>query len=254
MRRPAATAEPTRLRWEVLVVLWLYVVYDIINNLSSVDESRALARARDILAVERRLGLDVELGANRWLARRELLGSLLANYYNLAHIWLTLAVLVLLWLRRRSLYADLRNALVAFNLIGFAVFWSFPVAPPRMLDGFVDVVEQTGAISSFHDGALAEAANQYAAMPSLHVAWAIWVVVALYRTSRSPRVRALAWAHITLTVIAVVATANHFVLDIVAGAVTAVVGFACTSWWARTIRPQLLARRGVLVPDAPRAS
>lgn len=240
-----AAAHPKRFWYELAIILWLYFVYDIINNLSPVSRARALAHAEDILDLERTLRLDIEKPINEWLVRHDVLGSVLANFYNLAHIWVTLALIVFLWVKRRPHYADLRNSLVLFNLIGFAVFWVYPVAPPRMLDGFIDVVEQTNAISSFHSGALAEAANQYAAMPSLHIAWAIWCVVAVQRTLAGRGWRIAIWAHMTITTVSVVSTANHFVLDIVAGALTAVVGFAAAEWWARQGRPALRRRRTV---------
>ena len=113
---PAVTgARPRRFWYELAIVLWLYFLYDIINNLSPVSRSQALANARDILDVERALGLDIEKPINEWLVRHDLLGSLLANFYNLAHIWLTLAIIIFLWVKRRDQYADLRNALVLFN-------------------------------------------------------------------------------------------------------------------------------------------
>jgi len=236
-------AGPRRFWWELLIVLWLYFLYDIINNLSPVNEAAALRRAAGILRLERLTGIDIERGANDWLVSHDILGSILANFYNLAHIWITLALIIFLWARRRPLYADLRNSLVLFNLMGFAVFWLYPVAPPRMLDGFIDLVETTGAISSFHSGTLAPAANQFAAMPSMHIAWAMWCVVAVYRTLPGQGWRAAMWAHLTLTAIAVVATANHFVLDIVGGAITAVVGFAVAAWFARYGRPAIARRR-----------
>ena len=236
-------AVPRRFWWELLIVLWLYFLYDIINNLSPVNEAAALRRAAGILRLERLTGIDIERGAHDWLVSHDILGSILANFYNLAHIWITLALIIFLWARRRPLYADLRNSLVLFNLMGFAVFWLYPVAPPRMLDGFIDLVETTGAISSFHSGTLAPAANQFAAMPSMHIAWAMWCVVAVYRTLPGQGWRAAMWAHLTLTAIAVVATANHFVLDVVGGAITAVLGFAVAAWFARYGRPAIARRR-----------
>lgn len=237
--------QPTRFWWELAIVLWLYFLYDIINNLSPVSRTSALSHAEGILDLERALQLDIERSVNEWMVGRDLLGSFLANFYNLAHIWLTLAVIVFLWSKRRPLYADLRNSLVMFNLIGFLVFWVYPVAPPRMLEGYVDIVETSGAISSFHSGTLAEAANQYAAMPSLHIAWAIWCVVAVYRSLPSRRWRVAIWAHLALTCVAVVATANHFVLDMVAGVATAAVGFFVAERFARRWRPQLQRWRTV---------
>ena len=240
-------AYPKRLWRELLIVVGVFFLYDRINNISTPeDRSVALNNGRDILRLEEFLRLDIERSANEWLVGNRFLGTILANFYNLAHIWVMVVIVVFVWLRRRPMYADLRNALVLFNLLGFVVFWLYPVAPPRMFDGFTDVIEQTGAISSFHSGALAPAANQFAAMPSLHMAWAIWCVVAIYRTLSSRGWRLAGWAHVILTIIAVVATANHFVLDLVGGAITSVAGFAIAALFARSVRPAIERRRAAL--------
>jgi membrane-associated phospholipid phosphatase len=86
-----------------------------------------------------------------------------------------------------------------------------------MLPGFTDVIDSTHAFGNFHSGALASQANQLAAMPSLHMAWAAWCALALWRMSSRRWVRGLALAYPCLTALAVMATGNHFALDLVAG-------------------------------------
>jgi membrane-associated phospholipid phosphatase len=163
------------------------------------------------------LRIDPELSLDRWLASHHTLAAILANYYDNAHFVVTLGLLGYLWWSRADLYRPLRNSLVLVNVIGFVVFWRFPVAPPRMLDGFTDVVASTHAFGSWHTGALASQANQLAAMPSLHMAWAAWCGLALWRISGRRRVRALALLYPCVTALAVLATGNHFVLDIFGG-------------------------------------
>jgi hypothetical protein len=208
-----------RSRWwvELLAIGWLLFLYDAVNNLAPLRLSVALGNARGILHVERVLHIDPELSLDRWLASHHTLGLILADYYDNAHFIVTLSVLGWLWWRRAEVYRPLRNSLVLVNVIGFVVFWLFPVAPPRMLDGFTDVVASTHAFGSWHTGALASAANQLAAMPSLHMAWAGWCTLGLWRASRRPVVRVLAVAYPCLTALAVLATGNHFLLDIVGG-------------------------------------
>ena len=87
-------------------------------------------------------------------------------------------------------------------------------------DGFSDVVASTHAFGSWHTGALASAANQLAAMPSLHMAWAAWCAVVLWRLSPRVWVRALALLYPCVTAFAVLATGNHYVLDVLAGLAT----------------------------------
>jgi PAP2 superfamily len=232
---PAQQRAAARSRWwvELLAIGWLLFLYDAVNNLAPLRLSVALGNARGILHVERVLHIDPELSLDRWLASHHTLGAILANYYDNAHFLVTLSVLGWLWWRRADIYRPLRNALVLVNVIGFVVFWFLPVAPPRMLDGFTDVVASTHAFGSWHTGALASAANQLAAMPSLHMAWAVWCTLALWKASRRPVVRALAVAYPCLTALAVLATGNHFLLDIVAGLAALALAVLLVAWSGR---------------------
>jgi PAP2 superfamily protein len=216
---PGAVARVARTRWwiELLAIGWLLFLYDAITNLAPLRLPVALGNARGILHVEQALRIDPELSLDRWLAAHPTLASILANYYDNAHFAVTLGLLGYLWFARAEIYRPLRNSLVLVNVIGFVVFWRFPVAPPRMLDGFTDVVASTHAFGSWHTGALASQANQLAAMPSLHMAWAAWCSLALWRISGRRSVRALALLYPCLTALAVIATGNHFVLDILGG-------------------------------------
>jgi PAP2 superfamily len=215
----ALARAPIRSRWwvELLAIGWLVVLYDAVTNLAPLRLPAALGNARGLLHVERLLHIDPELSLDRWLAAHHTLGLILSDYYDNAHFLVTLAILGWLWWARADLYRPLRNSLVLVNVLGFVVFWLYPVAPPRMLDGFTDVVASTHAFGSWHTGALASHANQVAAMPSLHIAWAVWCTLALWRASERRWVRALALAYPCLTGLAVVATGNHFLLDIVGG-------------------------------------
>jgi len=235
----AAAAQPQvrRSPWwvEVGVIVWLCWVYDAITNFAPLRLSAALAHARGVLHLERALHLDPELSLDRWLAGHHTLGLLLSDYYDNAHFIATLGLLGYLWWRRPDIYRPLRNALVLVNVLGFIVFWRYPVAPPRMLEGFTDVVASTGAFGSWHTGTLASHANQLAAMPSLHMAWAGWCTLALWRISSRRWVRAVAILYPCVTALAVLATGNHFLLDVLAGLLTLAVSVAivriATAWW-----------------------
>ncbi len=223
-----ATEVPKRTRWwlEALTVLWLGWVYDAVTNLAPLRFQLATGHAEGILNVERALHIDPELALDRWLAGHHTLALLVSDYYDNAHFIVTLTLLGWLWWRRADIYRPLRNSLVLVNLLAFIVFWRYPVAPPRMLSGFTDVVATTHAIGSWHTGALASSANQLAAMPSLHIAWALWCTVAVWRMTTASWARAAAVAYPCLTAVAVLATGNHFVLDILGGLVVMVAAFA----------------------------
>ncbi|MGO9488435.1 MAG: phosphatase PAP2 family protein, partial [Solirubrobacteraceae bacterium] len=196
---------------EAATVVWLCWLYDAVTNLAPLRLAPALAHGRGILATEQSLGISPEHSLDRWLAAHHGLALAISDYYDNAHFVVTLGLLGLLWWRRADIYRPLRNALVLINVLAFAVFWLYPVAPPRMLGGFTDVVAASGAIGSWHTGALASAANQLAAMPSLHIAWAVWCTVAVWRMSPRPALRALAVLYPFLTGFAVLATGNHYV-------------------------------------------
>jgi hypothetical protein len=221
---------------EAIVVLWLLWLYDEINDLAPLRRIAALHNAASVLALERSLNISPELALDRWFASHATLGLVLSYYYVAAHFFVTFGLLAYLWWRKPRAYRPLRTQLVIINLIGFVVFWLFPVAPPRMLasDGFRDIIAITGAVGDFHTGALATTADQYAAMPSLHIAWASWCAVVVWTVFRSRIARGLALCYPFVTAFVVLATGNHFLLDVFAGAVVAAaavtIEYAAARW------------------------
>jgi hypothetical protein len=245
---PASSADvvpvlqaPPRTRWwlEALTIAWLLWIYDAITNLAPLRLGSALDHAHGILSLEQTLGIAPERSLDVWLAGHPTLGLVLSDYYDNAHFIVTLGLLGWLWWARSDVYRGLRNSLVLINLLAFIVFWRYPVAPPRMLDGFTDVVASTHAIGSWHDGALASQANQLAAMPSLHIGWAVWCSIAVWKAVRRPWIRALGILYPFLTAFAVLATGNHFVLDIFGGVLVAFAAIAIVGGIAR-LRPRPL--------------
>jgi hypothetical protein len=215
-----------RPRWwpELLVIAWLCWVYDAISNLAPVRQATATTHARSILHLETSMHLDPEASLVHWLARHHTLAVWIANYYDNAHFVVTLGVVGWLWWRYPMQYRPLRTSLVLTNVIALVVFWLYPTAPPRLLDParYPDVVASTHAFGSWHSGTLATAANQLAAMPSLHISWAAWSAFAVWQVFRHRRGAVVVWVYPAVTCVAVMATANHFLLDVVAGAVTLV--------------------------------
>ncbi len=235
----------TRLWVEALVIAWLCWVYDAINNLAPVRLHAALAHGWGVLHLERSLGLDPELTLNRWLTHHHALGLLLSDYYDNAHFIVTLGLLGWLWYRRADIYRPLRNMLVMINVIGLAVFWLYPTAPPRLLpgSGFDDVVASTHALGGWHTGPLATVANQFAALPSLHMAWAVWCSLVMWSMSERLWVRCLAILYPCITCLAVLATGNHYLFDVLAGVATTALAVVLVraleaAWRSRTaLRP-----------------
>jgi membrane-associated phospholipid phosphatase len=228
VRRPA-------LLGELIVIVVLVRVYDQIRRLEVAQSRPALHDAHDVLAIERWLHLDLELAGNRWLLGHHTLLLVASWWYQLAHLTVTLAVLGWCYLRRPDVYRGARNALVLTNVVGLVVFYVYPVMPPRLLPGggYVDTVALAGFGSS-HTGPVP--ADQYAAMPSLHLAWAVWTASVGMLLLARHRVRVLWLVYPVITGTAVVVTANHYVLDVLAG-----VGVAVLALFAS--RAQITLRR-----------
>jgi len=168
---------------------------------------------------------------NHWLDTHHGVAQLLSSYYFVMHLGITALVLLLLWLSSDD-YRRHRDVLVVASLVGLVVYWLFPVAPPRMLPGFDDTVRSV-LPAAFH--LEAASANLYAALPSLHMAWALWCGVALWTLSTRWWVRFVAVAHAAITAVTVLATGNHYTLDLLTGALVMALAYPLTASAVRLV-------------------
>jgi hypothetical protein len=204
--------------------LAVFAVYSVVASIGWASRrAAAQAHAHSVFALERRLSIDIEPALNHWLAPHRVLRTL-ANYeYATTYVLAAFALLFWLYIRRPDVYRWARNSFVLLNLAGVACFALYPLMPPRLLGStegvtFVDTVLRGRTWGSW-GSPLVGHANQLAAMPSLHVGWALWVSVVLAVISEGWRTQLLSAVHVVLTFFVVVATANHFVLDGVGAAV-----------------------------------
>jgi membrane-associated phospholipid phosphatase len=226
--RPQATAvvqalapvRRPRIIGELLVVLLLLRAYDMVRSHAEVREVAALRHGRQLLDVERWLHIDIELSANLWTTQQTVLSLLASYWYQFAHLTVTIGMLVWCWWQRAHSYRRARNALVLTNVFGLTIFLLYPAAPPRFLPGFgfVDSVANAG-FGATHGGPVT--ADQFGAFPSLHLAWAVWTAVVAYRLVRSTTLRRLWLCYPAITAVVVVVTGNHYLLDILAGGLIA---------------------------------
>lgn len=205
---------------EVIVIVFLLRVYDIVRQHAEIRRDVALGHGHGVLHLEQALHLDPEHWLNALVSRHAHLSTFVVDWYQYLHIPVTMTMLGLVWLLRPAHYRPLRTALVLLNLVALSVFLLWPLAPPRLLAdaGFVD----SSARAGFGEvaGASTVSVDQFGAMPSLHMAWAVWCAAAVVLVSRHPalrRVRHVAWLYPATTAFVVVATANHYVADVVAG-------------------------------------
>lgn len=223
-----------RRRTELPLIAVVYALYSGVRLLVRGDVGDAVRHGADILHCEQLVHLDPERWFNRLLTKHAFLGVPADFAYASLHYLVTPAVLVWLWRRHPTHYRIARTWLVISTLIGLAGFTLLPTAPPRLLPGgygFVDTMARYGSYGWWGGDASAprgmgSLTNQYAAMPSLHVGWALWCGLILFRLGRHWPVRVLGAVYPVVTVLVVLGTANHYLMDTVAGVVVMGIGRA----------------------------
>jgi hypothetical protein len=211
---------------ETGIIAGLYSLWQLAGTLSVVGTSGAYARGRWIEHVEHNLRLPSEQTVQHGIVAHPVLVQACNIYYATMHFGGLFVFLLWLFVRHRDAYSRVRTTLALTTLVCL-VIELLPVAPPRLLPGFVDTAKQYG--QSVYS--LGIAPDQLSAMPSVHVAWAALVAWVVWRLGRGP-LRYLGWLHLAMTGYVVVATANHFWLDGIV-AVAVLCGCAYTQRTAR---------------------
>ncbi|HET9944859.1 MAG TPA: phosphatase PAP2 family protein [Actinomycetes bacterium] len=229
--RTTVTGPRPRAGRELVLLAALYLAYSASRLVADPDPGAAVGNARDLLHLETLLHLDVERWLNEGLTAVPVLPLVASYWYSVLHYVVTPAVLVWVYRSHPGRYRVARNTLVAGSALGIVGFAMLPMAPPRMLPGYVDTLASTsgsgwwGSDASAPRG-LGALTNELAAMPSLHVGWAVWCAGVVLLCTRRRWVRVLAVAYPVLTTVVVVATANHYLLDAVAGVAVLAAGAA----------------------------
>ncbi|MGW2177765.1 phosphatase PAP2 family protein [Streptomyces sp. NPDC001732] len=229
----APVARP-RPRWwtELSLLVLVYAAYSGGRLVARGDVSTAIDNGLAILRLEKAFHLNAEHPLNRLLTAHPSIGIPSDFAYASLHYLVTPAVLVWLFRRRQEVYRRARTWLMTSTMFGLIGFTLMPTCPPRLLEakyGFVDTMAQYssygwwGAEASAPRG-MGGMTNQYAAMPSLHVGWSLWCGILLWRHCRNPYLRAVGVAYPLITTFVVMGTANHYLLDAVAGAAVMGIG------------------------------
>ena len=228
-RRLGAVLWGTRGLRELLLLGSLYVAYSATRVFAADDLTAARGRARHIEAIEASLHLDVESWLNRGTTSIGWLAVPMDYWYCALHYLVTPVVIGWLYVRRRNSYATARNAIVIASALGLVGYLTLPTAPPRLMGGsYVDTLARYANFGWWSGHASAPAGlggltNELAAMPSLHVGWAVWVAWAIWRNSDS-RARLLVPLYPLGTALVVVCTGNHWVLDAIVGLLVTTAG------------------------------
>jgi hypothetical protein len=224
----ARTRRPAAPRWwqELTLIAVLYGGYTLTRNALPTHKTAAFHRAASVLLVERWLHIDIEHAVNTVVSGTTWLAYGCDYYYSTLHFVVTLSVLVWLYRKHPTRYRSIRSVLVITTLLALVGFTLLPLAPPRMLPGYVDTVVRFHTWGSLASPSVAKASNQFAAMPSLHIGWSLWCAFALVSLARRRWVRVLGALYPMATLFVILGTANHYVLDAVGGATALTIAVA----------------------------
>ena len=232
-----------RLWLEIVLSGAIYAIYTAIRNQFGSDlgenaKQAAIDNAELVIDIERSMHLFGEHGIQQVFIDWDWFIIFWNFFYGFMHFAATIGAMVYLFVRYPVRYLTWRSILTATTVLALIGFATFPLMPPRLLNEcespygacdlnyeFVDTLVDPGGFWSFDSGAMQEISNQYAAMPSLHIAWAMWVAFALYPVLRRRWTRVAVASYPVVTLFAIIVTGNHYWIDAIGGAVILAVGY-----------------------------
>jgi membrane-associated phospholipid phosphatase len=219
-----------------------YWLYPRVRGMVDGRAAEAFDNAREVIHIERGLGLFIEPSVHAWAEAHEAVIDFASWMYVNSHFAITTITLAWIYLRRNERFYFVRNMFMVAMGLALAGYMAVPTAPPRMLPewGFHDSVAAFTGVD--HDtGSAGVLFNPFAAIPSMHVAFSLMLGVTMARMVRRRWAQALWYAYSPLVTFVVIATANHWWIDAFLGAsVAAVSAFSAHALFARA-RPHVWA-------------
>ena len=208
----------TRLVSEAMILVAAYLAYEAVRRFVAPDSGEAIGRALGLIHIEQRLGIFFEPDLQRYVVGHDWLVTL----FNWIYVWGYLPVIaaagLYLYVMHHDFYTRYRNTFLLSGAIGLVIFATLPVAPPRMFPefGFVDTVRANSRVYQSFEGS--DLVNEFAAVPSFHFGWILLVGIAIIQTSSRLAFKIAGASMPVLMLFAILFTANHYVIDAVAGA------------------------------------
>jgi membrane-associated phospholipid phosphatase len=241
MRSPFTSATPARLEaapnalrrldpmLQIGLVIGLAEIYRLLRRLIPTDWPVAIANAHHVLQLERALHIDWEDGMQHAFLRHPELLRGMNWFYLSSHFVVTGLFFVWLYWRNRNGFAIYRDGFLLGTAIALVIHWRYPTAPPRL--AHVGVLDTISLYSHVNIGAPHHErfSNPVAAVPSLHAGWALAIGAGLALYARTRLAKVLGGVYSFAVLITVIVTGNHFVFDLLAGAVVMALGFAATA-------------------------
>ena len=225
------------LLWQILLFCGAYWLYRLVRGQVFTQSAAAFDHARDIVSLEKSLHVFVEPSVQHWAIGSGFIDDVGSWMYLNTHFIVTTCALAYIYLFRNEHYYFVRNRFMVAMGLALVGYVLYPTAPPRMLPelGFVDSVSDFTGVSS--DSDVNALFNPYAAVPSMHVGFALMLSIPMIRMARH-RATKVVWAfYAPIVTGVVVVTGNHWIFDAATGAlVAAVAAVAAQTVFAR-VRP-----------------
>lgn len=220
----AATAVWRNGLCELLLIAFAFLLYSIVRMGSNDRQVEATYNAVDLVHLQRTLWLAHEADIQKLILWNDLLIRFFNTIYTYGHFWLIGTAGIWLFYFHRERYTFFRNAFFIAGGISLVIFNIMPLAPPRLLPGEYGAVDTLHYFSALNYESSGNFVNEYAAMPSLHVAWNLLISLAIASTTQNRYVRAGCYGMPLLMSATVVVTGNHWILDCIAGYSVGMIG------------------------------
>jgi hypothetical protein len=211
---------------EIVLCLILFVIYFYIRGLVVGRAGEAMVRGFNVITLEQNLGLYHELWLQSLIIDHYWLIKAVNWIYFWGHMPLIIPFAIWLFVWHRPMYKLMRNAFLVSGAIGIVIYWAFPVAPPRLIPfaGFTDTMAVFDKVG-YNAQQTKAFVNEYAAIPSLHFGWSMLLGLAVFWVAKNPLLRGFGLIWPIAMWFSVVMTANHFIVDTIAGAIVCFAGF-----------------------------
>jgi membrane-associated phospholipid phosphatase len=233
---------PLDLIRQIVLFCGAYWLYRIVRGLVDGRAGEAFENAREVISIERGLGLFIEPSVHAWASAHALVIDFASWMYVNSHFAVTTVTLAWLYLRRNERFYFVRNMFLVAMGIALVGYVLVPTAPPRLMPewGFTDSV--AGFTGVDHDtGSAGVLFNPFAAIPSMHVAFALMLGLTMAQVVRRRWAQVLWWCYAPLVTFVVIATANHWWFDAFLGALVAAVSAVCAHGLFARVRPEVWA-------------
>ncbi len=229
----------------------LFLAYYVTRGVAAGKEAVAFGHAREVMHVEQKLGIFREIALQTQLLTEPNFVRILNFVYAYTHLAVLIIFAIWVYVFHSKRYSEIRNTFLAILGTGLAIYILFPLAPPRFFPytGFVDTLQMYSNIN-YDQQSIAMLYNPFAAMPSLHVGFALFTGIGIIKVGRRKIHWVLGIGYPLLMATAVVGTANHYILDVIVGSLITIMAYIVVPRITRRVKARRQRAKGLVSSPA----